>query len=251
MKLLLALSLLLSVDNQAMARKLTMPKWVRSGDFAALYLPVSVATAGFVATTTSYLMSGDVHSSIPIVGGVVTTATTLGTFVVGCIMGAKTQKRVIGYVGKHIIYRDDAGNLKSGTVVRHNLINNDKYTEMDIVDEDTTIDFKDIVATQILNHRDVGREIEILTEADDTQALHYAGQVVHVFDNGFYELELIAKVDPMQNPLFTDDIATDSSHAIEIEPRRIIIDKNSSLKDGGFRFSRDNTRRVLGGLLTK
>ena len=239
MKLLLALSLLLSVDNQAMAGKITMPQWMHSGN-NVLYLPISVLTTGFVATTTFYLTSGEVYSLIPVVGTAVTAVTGLGSCVVSCMWAGKMEKRARGYIGKRIIFRDDDSNLKSGEVVGYAPIDIGRHTEMYLAGKETSISFKDILATLIPSHRDVGREIEILTEADDTQALHYAGRIVHVFDNGFYELELIAKIDSLPDP----SLAHDNLY-IDIEPRRIIVNKNASLADGGFRFSRDSTRRTL------
>ena len=76
------------------------------------------------------------------------------------------------------------------------------------------IDLFLVVATSISDHRDVGLEVVVLSEADDIEAIYYAGHVITVFDNGFYELELLAKVD------FLD--SGDRSY-LNIEPRQLIV----------------------------
>ena len=139
-------------------------------------------------------------------------------------------------VGKEILYIGEGG-IKRGKALAYTSIKHDNGG-LHIAGEATPTFHFQINATSIPDHHDIDREVELLTEADDAEALHYAGVVVTVFDNGSYELELFAKVDVQLDPSVTDDVAAYHKHYIDIEPRRLIVAKNVALKDGGFRFAR-------------
>ena len=147
------------------------------------------------------------------------------------------EERERDTVGKKILYRDGDGTFKAGKVEAYYSVTYDGGG-LQIAGEETPMFLADVVATSIPDHHEIGREVELLTEADDTEALHYAGVVVAVFDNGSYELELQAKVDALFAPPLTEDVAAYHRHYIDIEPRRLIVAKNVALKDGGFRFAR-------------
>jgi len=211
----------LTLGSQAIAGK-------RLSEFLAFAWPqltvATVGTAGFFAfldPTLALIMSASVT------GGV-------GLSLVEPLLDSWdrwTDERGWDTVGKKILYRDGDGDLKRGKAVAY-----DDGGRLYIAGEATPIEMFDIVATSIPDHHEIGREVELLTEADDTEALHYAGVVVAAFDNGSYELELLAKVDSLLAPSATDDAY--HRHYIDIEPRRLIVAKNVALKDGGFRFAR-------------
>ena len=128
-----------------------------------------------------------------------------------------------GCVNKQILYHGDNGGLRSGRVEGYDI-----DSEHLSIFEEAPITFNRVVATSISDHRHVGLGVVVLSDADDIEAMHYAGQVITVFDNGFYELELLTKV----------NFRLDSDYRIhsDIEPRQIIVNKNVSMIDGGFRF---------------
>lgn len=63
-------------------------------------------------------------------------------------------------------------------------------------------------------------------------AERHVGYVFDVLDDGFYELKLLAEVDPAV------DSAQHYVHYVAIEPYQIIINENVPLEEGGFRFTR-------------
>ena len=219
----LVVAMSLTLGAQAIAGK-------RLSEFLAIAWPqLTVATVGtagsfaFLDPTLALIMSAS------ITGGV-------GLSLVEPLLdrwAERTDERGWDTVGKKILYRDDDGSLKLGKTVAYTSPFFYDYGGLHIAGEETLIEMFDIVATSIPDHHDIGREVELLTEAEDT-ALHYAGVVVAAFDNGSYELELLAKVDVLLDPSVTDA----AYHYIDIEPRRLIVAKNVALKDGGFRFAR-------------
>ena len=156
----------------------------------------------------------------------------------------KERNKVSSYRGEQIIYATEEGDLKRGEVIGYDGYEGNEYTEMNLTGETTPIIFKDIVARLIPDHRDLGRVVEMLTESDDHQAIFYVGHVVDVFDNGFYELELLAKTGLLPDSLSADATTYDMPY-IDIEPRRIIINKNVSLVDGGFKLASRGNRQAL------
>ena len=140
-------------------------------------------------------------------------------------------------VGTEVLYLDDRGNLKRGEVTSATLASSKLRIEgqapIPIVFDGRElqieaqvpmmpIDFKIVFNPE---HADIYRSVEVL--AGNAEALRHVGYVVNVFDEGFYELELLAEVDPSQPHV----------EHVAIEPYRIIIDENVPPEEGGFRFS--------------
>lgn len=218
-KLVIVMSL--TISSQAIAGQ-------RLSEFLAIAWPqLSVATVttvgsfAFLDPALALIMSGSVTSGV----GLSLVEPLLDRW------SERTDERARGTVGKEILYRDDDANLKRGKIKAYDLDGG-----LYIAEQETAITLSHIIATQIPDHHEIGREVKLLTEADDTESLHYAGVVVAVFDNGSYELELLAKVDALLDPSLADDLATHNMNYIE--PRRLIVNKNVALADGGFIFIR-------------
>lgn len=233
MKRLVILLLLVSVnDNQALAgKKLASAKRVISKNFKTVVAPLMVGTAG---TAGSFLLLNPIIA-VPL-GGSIALVTGIA------ILQNKLREwdgegdTTISYRDKEILYRHN-DELKRAKVFFHHRIG-----QRLSLDGGESIALEDVVAMLIPDHHDVGREVELLTESDDTEALHYAGFVVGVFDDGFYELEVVAKTDLLPDPWATDSTLR---HYANIEPHRIIVGENVSFQDGGFRFAGQGTRQAL------
>ena len=142
--------------------------------------------------------------------------------------------------GAQVLFLDEAGALQFGKVISATKFANALriagqaeppplvYDGRELQVESQTpmipIDFKLFFKHK---HHDVNRSVEILSEAGNAEAPRQVGRVVNVFHDGFYELELLVEVNPSQ---------PDEGH-VAIEPYRIIVNKNVSQEDGGFRFS--------------
>ena len=241
MKSLLIVVSLLFINDQVTARKSILPKWLRVADLS-IELPLSVLPIVYFPTVTTGIVLDS--PALAVTGVVCSVVASCGTYYFYNKWRTKVSKKVSGYRGQQIIYHSGDGGLKRGKVISYNGYGDSEFTEMNIAEETTPIIFKDIVAKLIPNHRDVGREIEVLTEDHDHQAINYVGHVIDVFDNGFYELELLVKTDFLPDPLVVNETNYDLPY-IDIEPRRIIINKNVSLADGGFKFARRGNRTIL------
>ena len=135
---------------------------------------------------------------------------------------AREQER---YLGTEVLYLDDNGDLQRGEVTSATLGGAKLLIEGQAPTDDH-INFK--ISFLRNYHPDTYRWVEVLAD----NAERHLGYVFDVLDDGFYELKLLAEVDP----------AVDSSqhhiHHVTIEPYQIIINENVPLEEGGFRFTR-------------
>ena len=233
----LIIAMSLTLGSQAIAGK-------RLSEFLAIAWPqLSGAT---VATVGSFALLDPARALI--MSAIVAGGAGFSLFT--SLSDRRTDERGWNTVGKEILYREGDGGLKRGKVETYTPIKNiDEGGILYIAEEATPIEIFQLVTTSIPDHHEIGREVELLTEADDTEALHYAGIVNTVFDNGSYELELLAKVAVQLDQPLTADVAAYHRHYIDIEPRRLIVAKNVALKDGGFRFARQENSPREGELL--
>jgi len=130
------------------------------------------------------------------------------------------------YLGIEVLYLDDDGDLQRGEVTSATL----GGTKLRIEGQapiDDHINFK--IAFLLNYHPDTNRSVEVLAD----NAERHVGYVFNVLDDGFYELKLLAEVDPD-----VDDSSYHYVHHVAIEPYQIIINENVPLEEGGFRFTR-------------
>ena len=87
--------------------------------------------------------------------------------------------------------------------------------------------FKDIGGISVSDHQDLGKQVRLLTEAssDNDNYLYDLGEVVEVYDNGHYEIEI-------------DHKFSYKSVTIPIDkPYRVFVHASLSLNKGGFEFT--------------
>ena len=86
--------------------------------------------------------------------------------------------------------------------------------------------FKDIGGISIPDHQDLGKQVRLLTEADsDDNYLYNLGEVVEVYDNGHYEIEVDRK--------FSYESVISSID----KPYRVFVHASLSENKGGFVFT--------------
>lgn len=142
-------------------------------------------------------------------------------------------------IGVQVFYLDDHGVPKRGEVVASSSY---EYKLLVKGHEPRPIDFK--ITRGYSNRHDIYRPVEILAKTGDSEAIRHVGYVVNVFNDGFYELELLAEIDPS-----IDIDHTQSYLDYAIEPYRVIVDKDLALEDGGFTFNREVAGAVYENLV--
>lgn len=174
--------------------------------------------------------------SIANVGGAV-------SFMGGLLYGHARRNRVTEgeEIGAPVLYLDDYGNLRDGEVVASATFGRKLLVEGR---GSTPIDFKMVRGYRDKHH--IYRPVEILSEVGQVESSIRVGYVVGVLEGGFYELELLAEIDPSTVDL-DDSYTSYIDHALE--PYRVFIDKDVAFEDGGFRFNRSVAGVVYENLL--
>lgn len=169
------------------------------------------------------LSTGPVGSILNVTGGV--------SFVGGLVYGYARRNRVTEgeEIGAPVIYLDDYGDLRDGKVVASSNFGRKLLVEGR---GSAPIDFKMVRGYRDKHH--IYRPVEILSEVGQVESLIRVGYVVSLLEGGFYELELLAEIDPSAVDLDDPD-APYVDYAIK--PYRVFIDKDVAFEDGGFRFN--------------
>ena len=235
--LVIVLSLMVVGSNQAMAGKRMssvknfLQEWKTPS--SALYLP----------RISRYLVGGGFCCHLFLIGKWFFAPTDPATSLVISLVGAAGVLGGVSYglsrrshvkegeeIGVKVLYLDDYGELRSGEVVSIAAYGRELRVEGH---GPMSIDFKIRKSILMSSKTDIYRAVEILSEAGNAESLRHVGYVVEVLNNGFYQLELLAEVDPS---IDIDPSRDYLDHAIE--PYRIIIDEAVAFEDGGFRFDR-------------
>ena len=100
--------------------------------------------------------------------------------------------------------------------------------------------FKDIGGISVPDHQDLGKQVRLLTEADsDDNYLYNLGEVVEVYDNGHYEIEIDRK--------FSYESVTYESVTKPIDkPYRVFVHASLQAHQGGFVFTDSEVSEVSG-----
>ena len=195
----------------------------------------------YVPRLSRYLLAGGLGVSIVSVAGVSLFPEHSSLFATASLTGAlsatggafwafyqrdkvKARGEQERYLGTEVLYLDDNGDLQRGEVTSAPLGSRELRIEGQAPTDDH-INFK--IAFLLNHHPDIYRSVEVLAD----NAERHVGYVFDVFDDGFYELKLLAEVDP------DVDYSLHYVHHVTIEPYQIIINENVPLEEGGFRFS--------------